>query len=91
MGTPNLIVISPDDTVGVVIKEAAVGDTLVSSDGRSIEAKTAIPKNHKIALTDMETGDRVVKYGEVIGIATERIEKGTWIHTHNLTAEEGTS
>ena len=89
MNIPNLIVISPDDNVGVVIREAAVGDTLESSDGRKIEAVTEIPKNHKVSLVLLSKGDRVIKYGEIIGIATERIEQGGWIHTHNLRSEEG--
>ena len=31
-------------------------------------------------------GERVVKYGQTIGFATEAIAPGAWIHTHNLTA-----
>jgi len=91
MSTPNVIVISSDDNVGVVIREASVGEALEGTDGRSMEAVVEIPKNHKVALIDIARGDRVVKYGEVIGIATEDIKKGAWIHTHNLTSEEGTS
>jgi len=91
MNVPNLIVISPDDNVGVVIKETGIGDTLRDSEGRSIEASTEIPRNHKVALVRISKGDRVIKYGEVIGIATEPIEKGVWIHTHNLRSEEGES
>lgn len=91
MNPQNLIVISPDDTVGVVIRETAIGDTLEGSDGRIIQAATEIPKNHKIALIRISKGDRVIKYGEVIGVATELIEKGDWVHTHNLISEEGTS
>ena len=91
MGAPNLIVISPDDTVGVVIGGAAVGDILEDADGGSIEAVSEIPKNHKVALVDIEKGALVIKYGEVIGRATEKIPKGAWVHTHNLTSEEGAS
>jgi len=91
MNISNLIVISPDDTVGVVIRETAIGDTLEGSDGSKIEAATEIPKNHKIALVRISKGDRVIKYGEVIGIAMKHIEKGGWVHTHNLISEEGTS
>jgi len=91
MSTTNLIVISPDDNVGVVIGGAAVGDDLVATDGRTIKAATEIPGNHKVALVDIAQGDRVVKYGEVIGVATEDIKIGAWIHTHNLTFEEETT
>ncbi|MHA2288698.1 MAG: SAF domain-containing protein [Promethearchaeota archaeon] len=28
-----------------------------------------------------------MKYGESIGIATKNINRGDWIHTHNLTSQ----
>jgi altronate hydrolase len=91
MSGPNVIVISSDDNVGVVIGGAAVGDALVSTDGKTVEATSDIPGNHKVALVDIARGNRVVKYGEVIGVATEDIKKGAWIHTHNLVFKEGTT
>jgi altronate dehydratase small subunit len=39
---------------------------------------------HKIALKPCEKGDEIIKYGEVIGIASESIPSGAWIHTHNV-------
>lgn len=46
-----------------------------------------IPLGHKIALTDIKKGDLIKKYGQIIGVATEDIAKGDWIHTHNLTSQ----
>ncbi len=46
-----------------------------------------IPMGHKIALKDIRKGDVVKKYGQAIGIATEDINTGDWIHTHNLTSQ----
>ena len=43
-----------------------------------------IPAGHKFALKDIKKGEFVIKYGEVIGRATEDIKKGEWVHTHNL-------
>ncbi len=43
-----------------------------------------IPAGHKIALCDINKGDFVIKYGEVIGRATVAIKKGDWVHSHNL-------
>lgn len=38
---------------------------------------------HKIALKDLETGKEIIKYGEVIGVASKPIKVGEWVHTHN--------
>jgi len=42
-----------------------------------------------VALVPFEPGDAVVKYGEVIGQATESIEPGDWVHTHNAESRRG--
>lgn len=39
---------------------------------------------HKIALCDIKAGERVIKYGFCIGIATEDIKSGDSVHTHNI-------
>lgn len=38
---------------------------------------------HKAALTDIAAGDPIVKYGVVIGYATQAIAKGEHVHVHN--------
>ncbi|MBQ3529398.1 MAG: altronate dehydratase [Oscillospiraceae bacterium] len=43
-----------------------------------------IPAGHKIALRDIAQGDFVIKYGQIIGRATQDIKAGEWVHTHNL-------
>ena len=43
-----------------------------------------IPLGHKFALIDINKGNYIIKYGEIIGVATEDIKKGDWIHTHNI-------
>lgn len=39
---------------------------------------------HKIALKDLKVGDEIIKYGEVIGIASKPIKTGEWVHTQNV-------
>ncbi len=49
-----------------------------------------ITAGHKVALSDIKAGERIIKYGNCIGKATEDIKKGDWVHTHNVkTALEG--
>ncbi len=43
-----------------------------------------IPAGHKIALKDISRGEKIIKYGEVIGVAKEDIKKGDWVHVHNV-------
>jgi altronate dehydratase len=45
-----------------------------------------IPLGHKFALRNIQKGEKIMKYGQIIGIATEEILKGDWIHTHNITS-----
>ena len=46
--------------------------------------ENGIPAGHKVALADIKAGEAVIKYGHRIGIATEDIEIGEWVHTHNV-------
>ncbi len=44
-----------------------------------------ISDGHKYALRSITKGEVIVKYGSPIGYATENIQIGDWVHTHNLT------
>ena len=39
---------------------------------------------HKVALSAIDRGDPILKYGEVIGYATAPIARGEWVHLHNV-------
>ena len=41
------------------------------------------PIGHKIALSDLKTGDTATKYGEDIGKIVADIAQGEHVHTHN--------
>jgi altronate hydrolase len=43
-----------------------------------------IRAGHKLAIMDIEFGAKVIKFGQIIGIATEKILKGSLVHSHNL-------
>ncbi len=49
-----------------------------------LEVREAIPRGHKLAVVDVAGGELVRKYGEVIGVATCDIGRGSWVHSHNL-------
>jgi len=66
-------------------------DFVVISDkdnvGISLAGTDNIPAGHKFALRDIAAGEYVIKYGEIIGRATENIKKGEWVHTHNVKSQ----
>jgi len=79
---------NPKDNVGVLLEQAATGDTC-SYDGNSIEMAADIEFGHKMALIDIPTNERVIKYGHEIGYAEKEIHKGEWVHTHNMGCRRG--
>ena len=58
-----------------------------------LDGSDTIPAGHKFALVPIAKGEFVIKYGEIIGRATQDIQPGDWVHTHNLRShlDEGAS
>ncbi len=52
--------------------------------GVSLDGNDKIPAGHKYALRPIACGEYVIKYGEIIGRATQDIAEGEWVHTHNI-------
>ena len=85
----NLLMMSDKDNVAVCLADAKPGETvtLTEKDGSksgSLELIEEIPFAHKVALVDIAPGEHVIKYGEIIGIATQFIKTGKWVHVHNM-------
>ncbi|MFN8221662.1 MAG: UxaA family hydrolase [Gaiellales bacterium] len=80
------LVLSPLDNVGVALAELAPGAEL-DHDGDVLVVRDAIPAAHKLALRSIAPGERVVKYGTPIGIATAAISPGEHVHTHNVESD----
>ena len=49
----------------------------------------AIARGHKIALAEIDIGSRIKKYGEDIGVASQKIKRGSWVHVHNVDSCRG--
>lgn len=78
---PRVLKIHPDDTVAVALEPLAAG-TVIDAFGLTLLAD--VPQAHKFALKDIAAGEKVIKYGAVIGLARELIAKGAHVHVHNL-------
>jgi hypothetical protein len=81
-----VLVLSAEDSVGVVLKAAAPGDKLALDSGELI-CLDPIPPGHKVALKQIPQGAKVLKFGVPIGSATAEIRPGEHVHTHNLASE----
>ena len=75
--------IDVSDNVAVAIHDMKAGDSFAYK-GNSYTLKEDIARGHKFALKDIAKGENVVKYGFPIGHATQDIQRGAWVHTHNV-------
>lgn len=83
---PILIKVNPKDNVETVVNpEGIPAGTKISDELTTIEH---IPESHKISLIDFKTGDKIIRYGEVIGYAKQDIPKGSWIDEHKVRLPE---
>jgi len=83
------IQIDEKDNVATTTGEVEVGEQLevISPEGKVIlKPKVAepVPFGHKLAIKPIKNGENIVKYGEVIGVATQPIKSGAWVNTHNV-------
>jgi altronate hydrolase len=78
-----VLVLHPRDNIAVATSALKTGIVL-EVNGQKVTPKQDISVGHKIALRPVDSGERIFKYGEVIGRATQNIEPGDWVHTHNV-------
>ena len=77
------------DTVVTALEDLEADREIALGEGESVALREPVPFGHKVAVTAIDADEYVVKYGEVIGEATERIEPGAWVHTHNCESTRG--
>jgi len=92
-GGKTALVLDQKDNVAVALTDLAAGDScLVAEDGGrkyQVTVLEKIPFGHKFALVDLGKDEAVYKYGEEIGKMKAAINKGGWIHSHNMYCDRG--
>ena len=82
------LIIGTGDNTATALNDIEAGETvrLSSKSGviGEIKVRQAIPFGHKLATVNISSGGKILKYGEVIGLATKSIIKGDYIHIHNV-------
>ena len=77
------IIIDSKDNCATALEDISQ-DTKIELKDKIIKINHNISLGHKFAINNIEIENYIIKYGEIIGIATESISEGDWIHTHNI-------
>jgi altronate dehydratase small subunit len=81
------IVMNSKDNIATTLEDLTKGEDVkveIKGDLKNIKINDDIPFGHKFSIVEIKKGSDVVKYGEVIGMASEDIKKGDYVHVHNL-------
>ena len=81
------VVMKSADNVATCLTNLPAGSTekvTIDEAQTTIQIRNDIPFGHKIALVDIGAGDPVIKYAEVIGVASRSIAQGEHVHVHNV-------
>src|SRR5262245_23722348 len=81
--TADSVYLSPDDNICVAARNLPAGQALEIGVA-SVTLAEPVRLGHKIAVRPIKKGEFVRKYGQIIGQATESIDPGQWVHSHNL-------
>ncbi len=79
MAPPLIISLNPKDSVVIARATLLPGTPVV----QGVAALGRIPAGHKIAVRAHAAGEAVIRYGQIIGFATQPIAAGEHIHVHN--------
>jgi altronate hydrolase len=80
--------IHESDNVAVALTALKKGETFTFKD-LQVTLQEDIEQGHKFALREIHEGENIVKYGTLIGHATEEIAKGAHVHTQNVKTNLG--
>jgi galactarate dehydratase len=74
---PIIIKTAEGDNVGVVANMKGLPAGTILDDGTELTQN--VPIGHKVALVPIAKGEKIVRYGQIIGYAAESIAQGGWV------------
>ena len=86
------IQISANDNVATAIRDLQQKETAVLHTNAGViklSVRELIKYGHKFALLEIAKNTHIIKYGEIIGVASQKIEKGEHVHVHNVESLRG--
>ena len=70
-----------EDNVAIALTALSPGDPI---DSAGFLCRDQVPAGHKLATRQINSGEQVRKYGQIIGFAVKDILPGQHVHIHNL-------
>lgn len=80
---PLFIKVNPTDNTAIIVNTVGLKEGTEFSCGLILTEY--VPQGHKVALSEIDVGEEILRYGEVIGYAKEYIKKGSWIRETKVT------
>lgn len=84
---PEVVCLHPRDNICVAARDLPAGAKILWK-GHPLSLPVAVPFGHKIAVLPIARREPVRKYGQTIGLASQPIQPGDWVHLHNLALGE---
>jgi altronate hydrolase/altronate dehydratase small subunit len=85
---PRAFQIQMNDNVATLLDDANVGEIqILGAHPDKIHLLEKISRGHKIALREVRPNEAIIKFGVRIGHATKLINRGAWVHIHNLASD----
>ena len=83
------IIMAVADSVAIALDDFVSGDrvrirSLLQEVVGELEVSDSVPYGHKLSVKPIAKGDEVIKNGEVIGVASQAIDRGEHVHIHNI-------
>jgi len=86
------IMIKEQDNVATALRDIEPKEKVIIGIGdksKQILIQEFIPYGHKFAVRGIARGENILKYGEVMGRATQNIASGTHAHIQNIESLRG--
>jgi len=81
IGSIQTIRLHNNDNVVIALSDLAEGSKLNDFD---VTLLNYVPRGHKVAIQQIAKGDNIIRYGQIIGQATQSIAIGEHVHVKNM-------
>jgi hypothetical protein len=80
--------VHPEDNVATLLQDAGAEPATILGTSRNtmVNLLQEIALGHKVCTRPISNGELIVKYGVPIGVATQDIPVGAWVHLHNCSS-----
>jgi altronate dehydratase small subunit len=86
------LIIKGQDNVATALRDIRSQEEVrvtVGTNEKAMTVREPIPYGHKFAIRDIAKGEKIIKYGEVMGRATRFIGSGFHAHIQNIESLRG--